>query len=378
MNRATPGYRRPQSRAAQPLCYVSGMLLTDPTYTPRAHDRLWERAALRFILDPRDLPFVRVIFSVWLVLGTSCGILLFGPFRWWHAALHLLAIYAVFFPSAVLMLHNTSHRALFKPVHKWMNLLIPWTVTPLLGVTPETYFAHHVGMHHVEDNLPNDLSSTMRYQRDSALDFARYYLSFMTVGLYQLARYFYRKRRFKMMRSLLAGEAAWFAAATAATLYNPKGALFALWLPLVATRFFMMGGNWAQHAFIDRARPDDNYVSAATCVNSVFNHRAFNDGYHIGHHLKATMHWTEMPVEFAQNTARYTEEGSIIFRGLDWGVIWFLLMIKAYRTLAKRVVVLEGTRSTEEIIALLKARVAAIPRAQAARSASSPPSRAER
>jgi hypothetical protein len=129
----------------------------------------------------------------------------------------------------------------------------------------------------------------------------------------------------------------------------------------------MMGGNWAQHAFIDRARPEDNYVSAATCVNSVFNHRAFNDGYHIGHHLKATMHWTEMPVEFEQNAARYAQEGAIVFQGLDWGVIWFLLMIKAYGFLASRVLVLEGSRSKEEIIALLKERVAAIPQEQSAR-----------
>ena len=78
-------------------------------------------------------------------------------------------------------------------------------------------------------------------------------------------------------------------------------------------------------------------------------------------HLKATMHWTEMPVEFEKNLARYAQEGAIVFRGLDWGVIWFLLMIKAYGTLAKRVIVLEGSKTTEEIIALLKSRVARIP-----------------
>jgi hypothetical protein len=338
------------------------MHLTDPVYTPREHHRAWERVALRFIQDPRDLPFVKVIVAAWAVLGTS-SVLLFveSPFRWWHAAIHLALIYGVFFPPAVLMLHNTSHRALFRPRYRWLKFVIPWLVTPFCGVTPETYFAHHIGMHHVEDNLPGDLSSTMKYQRDSFVDFLRYFGSFITTGVPRLSLYFYRRKRFKLMRNLLVGELSYLVIAAAATWLNWRAALVAFWIPLVATRFCMMLGNWAQHAFLDRASPENNFRSAATCVNSRFNHAAFNDGYHIGHHLKSSMHWTDMPGELLKNESRYAQEGAIVFEGLDWGMVWLLLMTKSYRALARRVVPLDGRHlPLEETIELLRSRTAAI------------------
>ena len=119
------------------------LVITDPVARPRDSYAPWERVSLRFIQDPRDLPFVKVIFATWLVLGGSAAALfLERPFHWWHGALHLALIYAGFFPHSILMLHNTSHRAFFKPAHKWLKAVIPWTVTPLLGVTPELSLIH--------------------------------------------------------------------------------------------------------------------------------------------------------------------------------------------------------------------------------------------
>jgi fatty acid desaturase len=168
-----------------------------------------------------------------------------------------------------------------------------------------------------------------------------------------------RKKRWKMLRNLLLGEAAYLAVGIFVSLFNFRAALFGLWLPLVLTRFFMMAGNWAQHAFVDYSDSENSYRNTVTCINSRFNHRAFNDGYHIGHHLKSSMHWTDMPGEFQKNQAAYTREGAIVFRGLDWGVVWFLLMIKAYPTLARHYVQLGAeTLSESEIIKLLKSRTA--------------------
>ncbi|WP_090601813.1 hypothetical protein [Parapedobacter koreensis] len=39
------------------------------------------------------------------------------------------------------------------------------------GHMADTYYAHHVGMHHAENNLKDDKSSTMSYQRDSLKSF---------------------------------------------------------------------------------------------------------------------------------------------------------------------------------------------------------------
>ena len=53
----------------------------------------------------------------------------------------------------------------------WANYYIPWVLGPFFGESPETYFAHHVGMHHAENNLEDDISTTLPYVRDSAVDF---------------------------------------------------------------------------------------------------------------------------------------------------------------------------------------------------------------
>jgi len=128
-------------------------------------------------------------------------------------------------------------------------------------------------------------------------------------------------------------------------------------IPLLFSRFAMMAGNWAQHAFIDADAPENCYRNSITCINCGYNRRCFNDGYHIGHHLKANRHWTEMPVEFQANRARYAAEGAIVFEGLDFFGIWALLMAKQYGILAKHYVDLRGeSPSREEIIALLRSR----------------------
>ena len=50
-------------------------------------------------------------------------------------------------------------------------------------------------MHHVEDNMPDDLSSTLRYRRDSFLHFLAYFARFFFLAIVELPLYLMRKRR---------------------------------------------------------------------------------------------------------------------------------------------------------------------------------------
>lgn len=80
--------------------------------------------------------------------------------------------------AMALMLHCTSHRVLFKKQYGWLNYYLPWVIGPLFGQTPETYFVHHLGLHHAKNNTADDESSTMFYQRDSAWSFLHYFGDF--------------------------------------------------------------------------------------------------------------------------------------------------------------------------------------------------------
>jgi hypothetical protein len=333
-------------------------VLRDPAEGTTASPGPFARFAARFICDPRDVAFVRLaaLQSV-IVIPTGLALFLPGPFRWWLAAVHLTIVLYWIAPF-VLMLHNTSHRRLFKRPWGWMNQYIPWVLGPFFGETPETYFGHHVGMHHPENNLEGDLSSTMHYQRDSAVDFVRYFLRFFFLVLFELGRYFAKRGRRALFVRVLTGELLFYVFVVLLFCLNWRATLMVFAAPFAITRFAMMAGNWAQHAFVDASAPGNCYRNSITCINSVYNQRCFNDGYHIGHHIKATRHWLEMPGDFLNNVATYEAERALVFEGVDYFQVWLALMFKRYDWLAGRIVQLGSVpRPRSELVALMHERL---------------------
>ncbi|MFT3774251.1 MAG: fatty acid desaturase [Minicystis sp.] len=205
---------------------------------------------------------------------------------------------------------------------------------------------------------PRIFSSTMRYRRDSFLHFLVYFGRFFFFIIIELPLYLRRKRRFLMARRAVVGEFGHQAVVIAALLLDWRFGLVAFAFPFFAVRFLMMVGNWGQHAFLNPDRKNDGISNSITCINSGYNKRAFNDGYHIGHHLKANRHWTELPKDFSDNRERYAREGAIVFEGLDFFLVSVLLWTGQWKLLAKRYVRLDGQpRSDADVIAMLKARV---------------------
>ncbi|HXN33227.1 MAG TPA: fatty acid desaturase, partial [Polyangiaceae bacterium] len=160
--------------------------LRDPTYTPPDAPGFVERIGAHLIHDPRDVPFLRLM-ALLTATVVPTGIALFVPggFRWWLAGAHL-ALVVYFLGPFVLMLHNTSHRRLFRRPWVLLNQYVPWVLGPFFGESPEAYFTHHVGMHHPENNLDDDISTTLPYRRDRLTDFLRYFGRFFFFGFFDL------------------------------------------------------------------------------------------------------------------------------------------------------------------------------------------------
>ena len=99
------------------------------------------------INDPRDLPFLHLTAQASIVVIPFAMYLLWpGNFTWWLALIYLFVTLRVFLDRFILMLHNTSHRRLFKREYALMNRYIPWILGPFFGESPDTYYAHHIGM----------------------------------------------------------------------------------------------------------------------------------------------------------------------------------------------------------------------------------------
>jgi hypothetical protein len=335
--------------------------ISDPVYTPKEKYHWLERLFIPLVNDVRDLPFIKLSLTL-LLIFPPLALWLFLDFNWWVASAYLFLNWAVFLGPFILMLHNTSHRSLFKNKYKKWNRSIVWLVGPFFGETPETYFGHHIAMHHPENNLESDLSTTMKYQRDRFSDFLIYFSEFLFIGLIQLIQYLRNKDRSPIARRVILGELSFLLLAVVLSFVNWRAALVVMWLPLFFTRLMMMAGNWGQHAFVDAASPENCYRNSINCINSRYNKMCFNDGYHIGHHVRSSRHWTQMPEDFLNNLERYASEEAIVFEKLDFTVVWFLLMTRQYRKLARHYVQLDAAnpKSEEAIIALLKRRTTRI------------------
>ncbi|WP_141732215.1 fatty acid desaturase family protein [Oligoflexus tunisiensis] len=334
------------------------LIIKDPTFIPKANYSRFEKVFLALIRDERDLPFIWLCMRI-LTFSVPVAVYLFIDFRWWIAVPYLLMNTVILLGPLILMLHNTSHRTLFKKKYHWMNQIIPWFIAPFFGQTPETYYSHHIMMHHPENNAISDLSCTMNFQRDRFSDFLKYFTSFFFVGIVDLSYYFWRKKRWHFLRKVLLGELSYFLLCAFLWRFNSSATFVVFVLPFVIARLAMMSGNWAQHAFIDAEAPDNCFRNSITCINSRYNRICFNDGYHIGHHLRPSIHWTEMPVEFQKNIEKYKENNAVIFQGLDFFAIWYFLMIKDYQKLAQHYVDIRGQfQSQDAIMAFLRSRVA--------------------
>ncbi len=314
----------------------------------------------RLLNDPRDVVFV------WLALRccalAALGVaLFFVPPAWLRYAgpVYLLLLFGALQDRYTLMLHCTSHRPLFKKPYRALNNVIPWFLGPFFGQTPNSYFAHHMGMHHREENLAADLSSTMRFRRDRIDHWLRYYLRFMVAGLLELELYFYKRKQWKLFRRVFVGEVGYFLALAGLLWAAPAPAVVVFVVPFVAIRTAMMMGNWAQHSFIKAATPENPYHASITCINTRYNRRCFNDGYHVLHHVKPACHWTEHPAEFERALAEYGRQDAVVFDGIDFFGVWGCLMLRRWSRLADHFVVLEGApaRTRAQIIELLKERV---------------------
>ncbi len=333
--------------------------LTDHEAAPTYGDSAFSRLCVSLLHDARDEVFIRLSLQMIVLMIALQGGL------WW--ALHHLSapawligavyisLWAWFVSPVILMLHNTMHRPFLK---RWKALdrLQPFVMTFFFGL-PVGYREHHVGMHHAEDNMLEDLSSTLRYQRDSFAHFLVYFSRFFFLSMIELPSYLSKHNKAKMARRAVLGEIGHLSVIGLALALDWRFGIIAFVLPYCVCRLMMMVGNWGQHAFINVHHKNNGIANAITCINSGYNRRCFNDGYHIGHHLQAARHWTEHPAELRKKAEMYAKEGAIVFQGIDFFLVSVLLWAGRYDILSRRYVRLAGPQTDAEVEAMLRERV---------------------
>jgi len=341
---------------------VSPIVITDPIYTKKESLTAPDQFLMRFIKDPRDLPFMHLLVSIHLTV-LPLAVVLYSPLLegifWWLLAIPYFYISQFYFKGSFgLMLHCFCHRSTWRPEFQWTQKYILWFLCPFFGHLGESYNSHHIGMHHIAGNMPEDSSSTMGYQRDSLKDFIKYWWKFMIMGFHDTFQYLFKRDLKKFYVPLTWSEILFYIFAIAMLFVNFKATMLVFVVPFFFARLVMMLGNWTQHAFVDPNEPGDELASTVVCINTVYNHKCWNDGYHAFHHLKPSVHYTEYPLMFEKIKDQLAEKKTFVFSGIHYLHIFTWLMLRDYDKLASHLVNIEGTfKSKEEAISLLKARV---------------------
>ncbi|KAI1186005.1 fatty acid desaturase [Nemania serpens] len=262
---------------------------------------------------------------------------LFYQFSYLHGILHVL-LQGWYIGTYTLLRHQHIHQRGVLAKRSWMQFfdyVFPYVMDPLMGHTWNSYFYHHVKHHHVEGNGPDDLSSTVRYQRDNIWHFLHYVGRFYFFIWLDLPLYFVRKGRWAMGLRVAFWELLNYAAIIFLLHFDFRPALFTFLVPLLIMRLGLMVGNWGQHAFVDADEPDSDYRSSITLIDVPSNRYCYNDGYHTSHHLNPLRHWRDHPVHFLQSKEIYSREHALVFHNIDYLMITVRLMMRDYKHLAK-------------------------------------------
>ncbi|OAL74084.1 acylamide-delta3(E)-desaturase [Trichophyton violaceum] len=321
--------------------------------------RLYIARARRLVRVETD---VAMLTHLLLYFSTSVpsAVLLFYRFSWLHGVLHLL-MQGWYMGTYTLMMHQHIHMGGILNRKYWLfDMLFPYITNPLMGHTWNSYYYHHVKHHHVEGNGPEDLSSTIRYQRDELRDFLAYVGRFLFLVWIELPLYFTQKGKYGMAAKAAGWELSTYA--VLAVLFvraDARATVFVFLLPLLLMRIAMMVGNWGQHALVDEVDPTSDFRSSITLIDVPSNRFCFNDGYHTSHHLNPRRHWREHPVAFLTQRQRYSQEQALVFRNIDYIMMTVKLLQKDYDYLARCLVPIgekQISMTMEERAAMLRTK----------------------
>jgi len=326
-----------------------------------AYDRVIERLGQKVLRDQRDTPALRLMVSLTVTVVPIFAIqLVLGKPRLLLVIVFYLALYGLRFQRFVRMFsasHLEAHRrhGFFSGTYdKVFGRYLEFFLGYFYGNIPELGRTAHVCLHHRENAGFDDTRNTMGYDRSSRLDFLCYMAdNIWTVLGIAPYTYFRAKGDEKNRKRMLRGMLCYYAYFAAVFVYDWRIEILYVLVPILCMNFINAITAWVQHAFCDPERPDDYFANTVTVVDEV---NFMNEGFHLCHHHRSSLHWTEMPVHFERLRDRMKEAGSLVFRDLDFfGLFLELTLLRRMDVLAEKLVPWDPMNH-EQRLALLSKR----------------------
>ena len=325
-----------------------------------AYDRVIERLGQKVLRDQRDTPALRLMVSLTVTVVPIFAIqLVLGKPRLLLVIVFYLALYGLRFQRFVRMFsasHLEAHRrhGFFSGTYdKVFGRYLEFFLGYFYGNIPELGRTAHVCLHHRENAGFDDTRNTMGYDRSSRLDFLCYMAdNIWTVLGIAPYTYFRAKGDEKNRKRMLRGMLCYYAYFAAVFVYDWRIGILYVLVPILCMNFINAITAWVQHAFCDPERPEDYFANTVTVVDEV---NFMNEGFHLCHHHRSSLHWTEMPVHFERIRERMKAAGSLVFEDLDFfGLFLELTLRRRMDVLAEKLVPWEPMSHEQRLVLLVK------------------------
>jgi fatty acid desaturase len=329
-------------------------------FVSATYDGLLERLGQKVLRDRRDTPALRLMVSLTLtVVPIFIAQLILGKPRLLLALAFYVSLYGVKFQRFVRMFsakHLEAHRRQGYFADKYDKVFgryVEFFLGFLYGNVPELDRTVHVRLHHKENSGPDDTTSTIGYDRTSKLHFL-WYLSdniWTVLGLRPYA-YFKDRGEDENRKRMLWGITLYAIFFAAVFIYNWRIGIVYVLVPLLVMNFIMAMTAWVQHAFYDAERPEDYFANTVTVYDEV---NFMNEGYHLCHHHRSGLHWTEMPAHLERISRKMRDSGSLVFRDMDFMELFVeLTLLRRMDVLAERLVPWEPMDHAQRLALLEK------------------------
>ena len=324
------------------------------------YDRLIDRLGQIILRDQRDTPALRIMVSLTLTtVPIFIAQLILGKPRLLLLLAFYLSLTGLKFQRSVRMFsakHMEAHRlqGYFNDKYdKIFGRYVEFFLGYFYGDLPELGRTVHVRLHHKENGGPDDNAASSGYDRTRPLHFF-WYLSDNIWTALGFSPYAYFKARgdAKNRSRMFWGIARYAIYFAAVFLYNWRIGILYVLLPLLSMNFIMAITSWVQHAFCHPEHPDDYFACTVTILDRV---NFMNEGYHLCHHHRSSLHWSEFPYHQKQILDKMKESGSLVFRDLDFIQLFFeLTILRRMHVLADKLVTWHPMTHDQKLALLAK------------------------